>query len=113
IANARTGKVKLVATAAETRKAALPDLPTMRESGYDVGMWGYLWFWGPAGMTATTIEEVYQPLARAIQHPEVKALFAAGGSEATALAPQDMMRAAREIDRRWGEVIRQVGVKLD
>ena len=50
IANAKTGKVKLVATAAETRKAALPDLPTMREAGYDVGMWGYLWFWGPAGM---------------------------------------------------------------
>ena len=48
IANAKTGRVKLVATAAETRKAALPDLPTMREAGYDVGMWGYLWFWGPA-----------------------------------------------------------------
>jgi tripartite-type tricarboxylate transporter receptor subunit TctC len=28
IANARTGRVKLVATAAETRKAALPDMPT-------------------------------------------------------------------------------------
>ena len=42
--------MKLIATAAETRKAALPNVPTMREQGYDVGMWGYLWFWGPAGM---------------------------------------------------------------
>src|SRR5262245_54911085 len=45
IANVQTGRVKLIATAAETRKAALPDLPTMREQGYDIGMWGYLWFW--------------------------------------------------------------------
>ena len=82
ISNAKTGKVKLVATAAETRNAALPDLPTMREAGYDVGMWGYLWFWGPAGMTPATLEAVYQHLARGIEHPEVKELFAKGGSEA-------------------------------
>jgi tripartite-type tricarboxylate transporter receptor subunit TctC len=60
IANAKTGKVKLIATAAETRKAALPDLPTMRESGYDVGMWGYLWFWGPGGMQPATVDAVYR-----------------------------------------------------
>ena len=50
IANQQTGRVKFIATAAETRKAALPDVPTMREQGYDIGAWGYLWFWGPAGM---------------------------------------------------------------
>jgi tripartite-type tricarboxylate transporter receptor subunit TctC len=49
IANAKSGRVKLIATATEERIAALPDLPTMREAGYDVGITGYLWFWGPAG----------------------------------------------------------------
>ena len=113
IANAKTGRVKLIATAAETRKAALPDLPTMREAGFDVGMWGYLWFWGPPGMPASTVDAVYQPLARAIQHPEVKALFATGGSEASGMPPSEMGRAARELHARWGDVIRQIGVKLD
>ncbi len=65
IANAKSGRVKLIATAAETREAALPDLPTMREAGYDVGMWGYLWFWGPARMPATTLDAVYRHLAKA------------------------------------------------
>jgi tripartite-type tricarboxylate transporter receptor subunit TctC len=113
IANAKTGRVKLIATAAETRKAALPDLPTMREAGYDVGMWGYLWFWGPGGMSAGTLEAVYQHLARAIQHPEVKELFAKGGSEASGMPPAEMARAARELYERWGAVIRELGVKLD
>jgi tripartite-type tricarboxylate transporter receptor subunit TctC len=113
IANARTGKVKLIATAAETRKAALPELATMREQGFDVGMWGYLWFWGPAGMQPATVEAVYQHLAKAIQHPAVKDLFAAGGSEASGMPPAEMARAARELHARWGSVIRELGVKLD
>jgi len=113
IANAKSGRVKLIATAAETRKAALPDLPTMRESGYDVGMWGYLWFWGPAGMPASTLDAVYRHLAKAIEHPEVKELFAKGGSEAAAMPPAEMARVARDLDARWGAVIRELGVKLD
>ena len=113
IANAKTGRVKLIATAAETRKAALPDVPTMRESGYDVGMWGYLWFWGPAGMTPATLQGVYQQLARAVDHPDVKELFAKGGSEAVAAPPVEMMRLAKDLHERWGAVIRDLGVKLD
>ena len=113
ISNAKTGRVKLIATAAETRKAALPDLPTMREGGYDVGMWGYLWFWGPGGMPAATVEGVYRELARAIEHPEVKELFAKGGSEAAALPPAEMQRVSRDLHERWGAVIRQLGVTLD
>jgi tripartite-type tricarboxylate transporter receptor subunit TctC len=113
IANAKSGKVKLLATAAETRKAALPDVPTMREAGYDVGMWGYLWFWGPAGMPPATVQAVYQRLARAIDHPEVKELFAKGGSEATAASPAETMRLALDLNERWSAVIRTLGVTLD
>ena len=113
IANVKTGRVKLIATAAETRNGALPELPTMREAGYDIGMWGYLWFWGPSGMSTNTLEAVYRELARAIEHPETKRLFAARGTEAMALPPAEMQRAARDLDQRWGAVIRSLGVKLD
>jgi tripartite-type tricarboxylate transporter receptor subunit TctC len=113
IANAKTGKVKLIATAAETRKSALPDLPTLREAGYDVGMWGYLWFWGPAAMPPATVDAVYRPLAAAILHPAIKELFAAGGSEASGMSPADTAQAARSLHERWGSVIRTLGVKLD
>jgi tripartite-type tricarboxylate transporter receptor subunit TctC len=113
ISNAKTGKVKLIATAAETRKAALPDLPTLREAGYEVGMWGYLWFWGPPAMPSATLEAVYRPLAAAILHPAIKDLFAAGGSEASGMSPAETAQAARSLNERWGSVIRTIGVKLD
>ena len=109
----RTGKVKLIAWAAETRNKALPDLPTMREAGYDVGMWGYLWFWGPGGMQPATVDAVYQHLGRAIAHPEVRELMEKGGAEVSGLAPADTARAARDLSQRWGAIIRQLGVSLD
>jgi tripartite-type tricarboxylate transporter receptor subunit TctC len=113
ISNAATGRVKLIATAAETRIAALPDLPTMREQGYDIGMWGYLWFWGPAGMRPETVDALHRHLAKAIQSPEIRELFAKGGSEASGMPPAEMAREAKSLSDRWGAIIRDVGVRLE
>jgi len=113
IANARSGSVKLIAWAAETRASALPELPTLREAGYDVGMWGYLWFWGPAGVPPETVDALHKQIARAVGHPDVRALVEKGGAEVSGLTPQETLRAARELDQRWGEVIRKLGVHLD
>ena len=109
----QTGRVKLIAAAAETRKAALPDLPTMREQGYDIGAWGYLWFWGPAGMSPATVDALYAHLAKAIHIPDVRELFAKGGAEASGMPPAEMAREVKRLAERWGAVIREVGVKLD
>jgi len=108
-----SGAVQLFFDGPTTAMAALPDLPTMREAGYDVGMWGYLWFWGPAGMKPATLDAVYQHVARAVAQPDVKELFANGGSEAMALPPAEMARAARDLYQRWGAVIRMLDVRLD
>jgi tripartite-type tricarboxylate transporter receptor subunit TctC len=113
ISNAKTGRVKLLAAASETRAASLADLPTMREQGYDVGMWGYLWFWGPAGMPSGIVEAVYRHLAFAIRHPDIVRLFGEGGSEASGIPPAEMAREVKRLDERWGAVIREAGVKLD
>jgi tripartite-type tricarboxylate transporter receptor subunit TctC len=113
IANAKTGRVKLLAAASETRSATLSDLPTMREQGYDVGMWGYLWFWGPAGMRAETVAAVYRHLAFAIRHPDIVKLFVEGGTEASGMPPEEMAKEVRRLDAAWGAIIREVGFKLD
>jgi tripartite-type tricarboxylate transporter receptor subunit TctC len=113
IANAKTGRVKLLATASETRAAALSNLPTMKEQGYDVGMWGYLWFWGPGGMQRSTVDAVYRHLAFAIAHPDVRELMEKGGAEVSGLAPAETARAARNLSERWGGIIRELGVRLD
>lgn len=113
ISNSKTARVKLLAAASETRSAALADLRTMREQGFDVGMWGYLWFWGPAGMPPAVIDTLYKHLSFAIKHPDTVKLFADGGSEASGISPAEMVKEVRRLDERWGAVIREVGIKLD
>jgi tripartite-type tricarboxylate transporter receptor subunit TctC len=113
ISNARGGKVKMLATATGARLAALPDLPTMQEAGFDVGLDGMLWFWGPAGMPQPVVDALYQHIAKAVNSAEIRDLFAKGGAEAFAPPPAEMARVARDLYERWGALIREVGVKLD
>ena len=57
-ANLQTGRVKIIATAAEARNPMLPDVPTLREVGYEMGRSGYNGLWGPPGMSPAVAEVI-------------------------------------------------------
>ncbi len=113
ISNAATGRVKLIATAAETRKAALPDLPTMREQGYSASVCGLSLVVGTGRHAPATVDALYRHLAKVIQSPDVRELFAKGGTEASGMPPAEMAREAKSLSDRWGAVIGEVGVRLE
>jgi tripartite-type tricarboxylate transporter receptor subunit TctC len=113
MANAQTGRVKLIAWVAETRAAALPDLPTIREAGYEIGAWGYQWLWAPAGTAPATVQVLNDHIVKAITHPDLANVMTAGGSEISGLSPLETMRDARRLSDYWGGAIRELGVKLD
>ena len=113
MANVQTGRVKLIAWAAETRAAALPDLPTIREAGYEIGAWGYLWFWVPARTAPAAVQVLHDHIVKAITHPDLHNVMTAGGNEVSGLSPSETMREARRLSDFWGGVIRELGVKLD
>jgi tripartite-type tricarboxylate transporter receptor subunit TctC len=64
-------------------------------------------------MPPATVEALYRHLAKAIQSPDVRELFAKGGSEASGMPPAEMAREAKSLSDRWGAVIREVGVRLE
>jgi tripartite-type tricarboxylate transporter receptor subunit TctC len=113
LANARTGKVRLVAAATEKRIPALPGLPTLREAGVDIASDSWLGLFGPGAMAKETVQALYGHLARAILDPETRNLIASGGAEATALAPDAFGGIVRAEHERWGPLIRELGIVLD
>lgn len=113
LANTRTGKVKMIAAATEKRIPALPDLPTLRESGVDIASDSWLGVFAPGALSRDTAAEIHALLARAIRDPDTRALFAAGGSEPTALPPAEFGRVLRREHERWGPLIRELGITLD
>lgn len=112
-ANVRSGYVKYIAAVGDVRNAAFPEVPTMREQGYDVGRTGYNSFWGPAGMAPETVDAVYSHLKRAIANPDVQKLFAANGTEPSGMPPAEMASVFRETADYWGKVIGDLGIRID
>ena len=64
-ANLQTARVRIIATAAEARNPMLPDVPTLREVGYEMGRSGYNGLWGPPGMSPAVTEVIHQHVVRA------------------------------------------------
>lgn len=113
ISNAKTGRVRMLAAATDRRIPLLPDLPTLREQGVAIGIDGFLAFFGPAGMPPAVVDAVYRELAKAIATQEIKDLFFNIGYETGGMPPADFARLVRSLQERWGEVIRELGIKID
>ncbi len=114
IASARGGKAKMLAVADSARYSVVPDVPTMAEAGIaGVDVPGGMQMFGPPGMPKPVLERVNAELARALRDPGINKLYVENATEVVAGSPEEHARSVREQHRRWGEVIRRLGIKLD
>jgi tripartite-type tricarboxylate transporter receptor subunit TctC len=114
MANARGGKVKMLAYTDTKPYAALGKLPNMAEAGVPgVDLASGLQFFAPAKLPADVLAKINGALAAALKEPDVTKAFIDGGSEVVASSPAEHAAAVREQYDRWGGVIRKLGLKLD
>ncbi|HOB95177.1 MAG TPA: tripartite tricarboxylate transporter substrate binding protein [Aquabacterium sp.] len=114
LANAKGGKVKMLAYTDPKPYIALGKLPNMGEAGVPgVDVSGGLQFFGPAKLPADVLAKINAALATALKDPEVVKAFIDGGSEVLASTPAEHAAAIKEQYDRWGGVIRKLGLKLD
>ena len=110
----KQGKLKALAIAANKRSPALPDVPTMAESGYpgfDATLW--LGIFVPGGTPAPVVAKFNADLVRVLRQPDVKAKLEDLGGEVVG-SPQEEFAARHRNDvARWGKAIREIGIKLD
>ncbi|HWP34444.1 MAG TPA: tripartite tricarboxylate transporter substrate binding protein [Thermodesulfobacteriota bacterium] len=72
IPHLQAGKLRALATWGAERLAALPDVPTLRELGYDVEY--YLWagLFAPRGIPAHVLKTLREATRRAVEDPEFR-----------------------------------------
>ena len=93
----KSGALKPLATLAEQRTTALPDVPTVRELGFpNMELRGWNGFFAPARTPEPVIARLNQEIARAAQHPEVQRRLVEVGAEPIGSTPTEL-----------GEVVRQ------
>ena len=110
----KSGRLRLIAHSGPRRIEALPDLPTISESGvpgYDAIIWyGYM---APAKTPRPVIERVYQEIAAVANTPEVRQTFVSQGNEVIANTPEQFAKLIRIEAQKWGETGKRLGVTLD
>ncbi len=108
----RSGKLKALAITSPQRVPALPDLPTVAESGvsgYDLRSWyGFL---APKGTPSAIINVLNRESIAVVNEPEMKSRLAAEGADAAQPNAPEQFRdfiAAETV--RWGKIIRSLGL---
>ena len=66
------GKVRMIGTISNQRLPLLPDLPTLREQGYDVVASTWFTVFGPKGITPAQAAYWEDVIGKAMRHPEAK-----------------------------------------
>jgi tripartite-type tricarboxylate transporter receptor subunit TctC len=111
----KSGRLKALAITSPKRIKELPEVPTMRESGYldgSSGSWqGVL---VPAGTPREIVERLYVVLVQTMKTPEVIERLAKGGAEAvTSSSPKAFADFVASETQRWGKVAKESGAIAD
>ena len=110
----KSGRLRARAVSSPQRIPALPDVPTVAESGY-IGFEADQWYGlvAPAGTPADRVARLNAEVNKALASPEVQQQLAVEGALPTPTTPRAYGELiAREIPR-WAEVVKAGNVKPD
>ncbi len=113
-AHIKAGRIKALAVAATQRAPGFPDVPTSVEAGvptYQVATWYGLW--APKGTPPAVIDAFTAELKKVLGSDELKTGWAGLGAMPPNLWGADFGRFVGAETKRWAEVVKSSGAKLD
>lgn len=109
----QAGTLKALAVTGRQREAALPDTPTLSESGYDVQGEAWIGLVAPAGTPATVVNRLNRELGLILSSAQMRQTMSKLGFHTMASTPEDYRALIETEHVKWGALIRQAGLKLD
>jgi tripartite-type tricarboxylate transporter receptor subunit TctC len=106
------GKLRALAVGGKKRVRGLPDVPTMREAGFEeVECDAWIVVLVPAGVPRNTIALLHGEIARAVALPEVEARLVALGFEPFTATSDEVAAQIKSELPKWAGVMRAAGIK--
>ena len=108
----KTGGLRAIAVTAARRAAALPDVPTIAESGVP-GYAAEVWFgvFAPAGTPRPVIDRLHAEISKTLTDSEIKGKLEALGNEVSGIGPDAFAAYVETEVTRWAEIAKKAGVK--
>ena len=117
-ANIKSGKLRALAVTTARRSNAMPEVPTIAESGTDLGLGQFdihTWFglFGPARMPAEVTARLHRGFADALNSAEIKARLATLMAEPAPTTPEAFAQFVRNENAKYERVVKATGAKAD
>ena len=110
----KAGQVRALAIARGERWPALPDVPTLVESGYpDFVIDAWTGVVAPAGTPPAIIEKLNAAINGGLKTPAVRASLAKFSAIANLGTPQDFEKFLASQMTKWGAIVKLAGAKID
>ena len=107
----KSGRLRGLAVTGAKRTPALPEMPTVAESGvtgFETTSWHGMVM--PARAPAALVARLHAEMARLLSNAETKALFLAQGMETVGSTPQEFDAYIRGEYAKWTKVIKDIGL---
>jgi tripartite-type tricarboxylate transporter receptor subunit TctC len=110
----REGKLRALAVTSLRRSPAVPELPTMDESGYP-GFEATPWqgLVAPARTPETIVRKLHLETVKVLALPDVRAKFADLGVEVIGNSPDEFAVVIKSEIPKWAKLINESGIKVD
>lgn len=110
----KQGKLRALAVGSAKRTDALPDVPTVAESGFagfETSQWyGLL---APARTPKPIVDKLSSEVARALRQPDVVQRLAADSATPVGSTPEEFAAYIRKEQERWGRVVKTANIKAE
>ena len=114
LAQIKAGKLRAIAVTTLKRSPALPDVPTIAESGlpgYDASSW--FGMHAPAGTPKDIIAKIHGVVAKSLQTPQMIERLSSQGAEAVGNTPEEFTEFVRVEIAKWAKVVKASGARVD
>jgi tripartite-type tricarboxylate transporter receptor subunit TctC len=111
IPHVKAGRLKVLAASTTARTEAMPEVPTLNESGVK-GFDAYTWFalYAPAGTPADIVQKLHAETAKVLSQPELKSRLASQGAEVALTTPAELAAFQAAETKKWTSVIHRAGI---
>jgi tripartite-type tricarboxylate transporter receptor subunit TctC len=110
----RSGRVRGIAVTSMKRSPAIPELPTMDESGvpgFEIVPWAGVIV--PAGVPKAIVERINREVNKALTSAVLKEKMMALGYEFVGGTSEQFVQHVRKENAKWADVVKRAGVTID
>ena len=109
----QAGQIRALATTGKRRFAALPNVPTVIESGLpyeSISWWGVI---GPANIPPPIVDKLTTEITRIMRLDDVKEFIASQGAEVTTSSQQEFVDLVRKDNTLYAKIIKDANIRIE